>query len=454
VNAAELSEAAPALARPAAVDVDAGAPSSIWRRVWRDVLLLGAGNFGTVLVQLVFRSVLIAALVPADYGRLSLILSIYTTIWIIGASGVPSSVARYIAVIAPADDAGVVRSAVRAAALPTTVAAVTVASASGVLLHSLPAGLFALCGLSSLVYSLLTMGILRGRGRVGAAASIPLIAAVAEASPLVLAWASGVGVTPLLAFGLVCFGNVVGLGAGVLQTARTSPRRVSGATPPAQEGPGARELLGFSMWLGAATLGVAALPLIVRAAAALDSYTVVAVIDVAIVLLSIPQRVGLVILMAVVPHATRAIAKDGARLTISRRENLLIAVPFVLAAAVAAFTPIVGWLFAAVGRPVYAQSSGYIALAMLAGPARVLYGIVEGVLIAHGEGRFLAATALSITALAAALIFAAAAAGRPAVAFVVFVAALWAIYLAGLMRISRLAPTARGSGRCPAALRR
>jgi O-antigen/teichoic acid export membrane protein len=438
VSATELSDNDPALHSPQIADGDTRASSSIWRHIRGDVLLLGAGNVGTVIAQLVFRSILIVALVPAGYGRLSLILSVYNTVWIIGASGVPSAVARYIALIAPADDAGIVRSAVRAAALPTVLAAAAVAAVSGVLLDSPLASLFAVCGLASLVYSLLAMGILRGRGRMGASASILPIAAVAEAGPLVLIWLLGVGVTAQSAFGLFCMGNVVGLIAGVFLTRRTAPRRMSDAVLPEMDAPSARELLGFSMWLGAATIGVAMLPLLVRSAAALDSYTVVAMIDIAIVLLSIPQRVGTVILMAVVPHATRAINGEGLRLTISRRENVALAAPFALAAAIVAFTPIVSWLFDALGRPTYAQSAGYLALALLAGPARILYGVVEGVLIAHGEGRFLAAMALSITVVASGIIFAAAAVGRPMVAFAVFVAALWAIYLAGLARIVRL----------------
>jgi O-antigen/teichoic acid export membrane protein len=440
VSTTELSDSGPALRSSPAADSDKGVSSSIWRRIRRDVLLLGAGNIGTVIAQLVFRSILIAALVPAAYGRLSLILSIYSTVWIIGASGVPSSVARYIALIAPADDAGIVRSAVRAAALPTIIATTIVAAISGVLLNSLLACVFALCGLSSLVYSLLTMGILRGRGRIGASASILPIAAVAEAGPLAVMWLSGLGVTMQSAFGLFCLGNVIGLCAGVFFTLRTAPRRTSSTALPREDVPSARELLGFSMWLGAATVGVAMLPLVIRLAAALDSYTVVAMIDVAVVLLSIPQRVGAVILMAVVPHAVRAIGRGGVKLTISRRENMIMIAPFVLVAGIVAFTPILSWLFDALGRPVYAKGAEYLALALLAGPARILYGVVEGVLIAHGEGRFLAVMALSITAVASGMIFAATALGSPMVAFAVFVAALWVIYLAGLMRISRLPP--------------
>src|ERR1700722_6191859 len=85
--------------------------SSIWRSIRRDVVLLGSGSMATVLTQLVFRSILIAALVPAGYRRLSLVLSIYNTVWIIGASGLPNGVARYVALIAPADDSSIVRSA-------------------------------------------------------------------------------------------------------------------------------------------------------------------------------------------------------------------------------------------------------------------------------------------------------------------------------------------------------
>ena len=433
--------------KPPLASLDAETPTvgspSLWRRVRRDVVLLGAGNVAIVLAQLAFRSILIVTLVPADYGRLSLILSIYNTVWIIGASGLPTSVARHIALIAPKDDSAIIRSAVRASAWPTIAATVIIAIVSGALLHSPLASLFAAIGLSTMVYSLLTMGILRGRGNIGFAALILPIAAIGEVAPLVIIWRSGLGVSPLSAFGVFCAGNAIGLIAGLIFTMRTNHIRRSGAGL-ATEGatrpvPSPRELLSFSMWLGAATAGVAILPLIIRSAAALESYTIVAVIDVAIVFLSIPQRIGAVILLAVVPHATRAVDRGTANLTISRRENIIMIIPFVLLAVVVAYTPVVQWIFDALGRPGYAKSADYFALVLLAGPARILYGLVEGVLIAHGEARFLAFTVLSVTVMASGMIFAAVALGSTVVAFIVFVTAFWLIYLIGLARISRLA---------------
>ncbi len=195
------------------------------------------------------------------------------------------------------------------------------------------------------------------------------------------------------------------------------------------------------MWLAAATVGVAALPLVIRLAAALDSYTLVAIIDVALVLLAVPQRVGTVLVHAVVPHATRALGKGDANLTVSLREHVWMIAPFVLAAGIVAFTPIVGWFFDLLGRPEYAQSAEYLAMALLASPARVLYGVVEGVLIAHSEGRFLALTALGIAAVASGIIFAIAALGGIPAAFAVFVAAFWMIYLVGLARTRALMPS-------------
>jgi O-antigen/teichoic acid export membrane protein len=424
----------------AANDTQVTVQSSMWRRIRRDVVLLGAGNVAIAIAQLCFRSILIAALVPADYGRLSLILGIYNTVWIIGASGLPNSVARYIAIRAPMDDSAIIRSAALAGAWPTIVATVIVAAVSGILLKSPIACLFAAIGLSSLVYQLLTMGILRGRGYVGRAASVMPIAAIAEVTPLAILWRSGIGVTPLSAFVVFCLGNLIGLLAGIFFMIGTTPRgdEASSNDQPLERAPSARQLLGFSMWLGAATAGVAILPLIIRVAAVLDSYTVVAVIDVAIVLISIPQRVGSVVVMAVTTHASRALHHGGKTLTISRRENLIAIVPFVLAALIVAFTPVVGWLFDALGRPEYSRSTDYLALALLAGPARILYGLVQGVLIAHGEGRFLAINSLSIATVASGMIFLAVALGSTIVAFAVFVTAFWAMYITGLVRVNRL----------------
>ncbi len=398
---------------------------------------------GTVVAQLIFRSILVAALVPAGYGRLSLVLSIYNTVWIIGASGLPNGVARYIAIIAPGDDSAIVRSAFRAAAWPAIGAAIIVAAASDIILDSHLAFLYGAIGLSCLVYAFIITGILRGRGRFGSATSIMPIGGVGEVALLLVLLASGLAVTPLSAFGVFCLGNVVGLVAGIWLMLRTDPRRALTHSTATDKNtsitvPSTHQLLGFSMWLGAATVGIFALPLVVRLAAALNSYTVVATVDIALVLLSIPLRMGSVIVGAVIPHATRALDKGEKSITISRREQLIIIAPFALAALVAAFTPIVGLLFDELGRPQYAKSAVYLALALLAGPARVLYGLVEGVLVGHGESRFLAFNSLSITAVASAGIILAASLGSMVTAFALFVGASWAVYLFGLERIKRL----------------
>jgi O-antigen/teichoic acid export membrane protein len=415
---------------------------SIWRRIRRDVVLLGAGSVSVATTQLVFRSMLIAVLVPASYGRLSLVLSIYNFVLIIGTSGLPNGVARYIALITPADDSKIVRSAFQAGAWPTLMAAVFVAAASGVILNSPLAFLYGAVGLSCLVYTVIITGILRGRGRIGSATSIMPIGGVGEVTLLLTLIVSRLGVTSLSAFGVFCFGNVIGLAVGIFYTLRTAPLRAPSAeltkTTTIGVVPNSRELLGSSMWLGAAAVGTAILPLVVRLAAALDSYTVVAIVDVALVLLSVPLRMGAVIVSAVVPHATRELSRGGKNMTISRREQLTVITPFVLAAIAVYFTPIVGWLFDSLGRPEYAKSAVYLALALLAGPARVLYGLVEGVLVAHGDGKFLAFNSLSIATVASGTLLAAAALGSMVVAFTVFVVACWAVYVCGLQRIKRL----------------
>jgi O-antigen/teichoic acid export membrane protein len=312
---------------------------------------------------------------------------------------------------------------------------------AGLVLRSPLSCLFAVVGLSCMVYSLVTMGILRGRGHMVAAASIMPTAGLSEVSLLALLWLLVPGFTPLDAFGIFCLGNVLGLSVGLLHVARTRPRATVESESSDKRVPSAapthRELLGFSMWLGAATVGISVIPLIMRFAAALDSYSTVAVIDVAIVVLGIPQRVGAVIVQAVVPHATRALRTGKVGLTISRREHLILTIPFLLLAAILVLTPIAGWVFGALGRPTYAKSGDYLALALLAAPARVLYGLVEGMLVARGEGKFMALNALSISAAASAVIVAIVASGRVTAAFAVFAISWWTIYLSGLSRIHR-----------------
>jgi O-antigen/teichoic acid export membrane protein len=405
-------------------------------------MLFGAGTVGVVVCQLAYRSILIVALVPSEYGRLSLILSVYNTLVIVGASGLPNSTARYIALGTHADDSAIVRAAVRAAVWPTALAATGMAIVSGVLLGSPLAAVFGAIGLTGIAYTFLSQGILRGRGQVKSAALILPLAAFSEASLLALLWFSGAGITALAAFGIFCLGNVISLSVGIFRVIRTSPSRTVTAEHVKETihrvAPSSRQLLGFSVWLAIATAGIAVMPLMVRIAATLNSYTIVAIIDVALVLLSVPQRLGAVMVSAVVPHATREVRADKTFQTISRREHLYIVTPFAIIAFIVAFTPIIGWLFEGLGRPEYAKSAVYIALALLAGPARVLYGLVEGVLTAHGQGRFLAFNSLSITMISSCAIFAAAALGSTVVSFIIFTVACWAIYLSGLTRIKRL----------------
>jgi O-antigen/teichoic acid export membrane protein len=411
--------------------------TSIWRRVRRDFAVLGAGSLGIVLAQLAFRSILIVVLVPAEYGRLSLVLSVYNTAMLIGVSGLPDTAARYISLHGSHSDAAIVRAALRAAAWPTLAAAAAMAVVAGSILHSPLAGLAGAVGLAGMVYSLLALGILRGRRRLLPAAAIMPAAAATEVLLLASAWRSGISISSDLAFGFFCFGNVVSVSLAALFIYRTRPRDAGEGLREAFR-PSVRELLGFSLWLTTATVGIAAMPLIMRFAAAFDSYTVVATVDVALVLLSLPQRIGSVMVSAVIPHASRDSAAGRVGVTISHREHLLLALPFLALAGVVAFTPLVEVAFDAIDRPAYAASATYLALALLASPARILYGLVQGVLTGHGEGRFLAANAIAVTVTASCLIFAIAAAGSIVGAFAVFAAACWVVYLNALRRVHRI----------------
>lgn len=416
-----------------------GTSVSIWRRVRRDIVLLGAGSTAIVIAQLGFRSILVTALSPNAYGHLTLILSLYNTLMIIGASGIPNGASRYISAVAPGDDRPIVSSSIRATAWPALVAAIITAVVSGVLLKTPLAALLAAAGLSSLVYSLLATGILRGRGHIVAAASILPVAAISEVTLLVGLRVSWLPFTPNSAFAVFCIGNCIGLLAGIVCVIRTTPARTPEVQLPQGTEPGSvpspRQLLGFSAWLAVATAAVALLPLIMRLVAVIDSYTVVALIDVALVLLNIPQRMGAVISQAVIPHATRALGTGNAGVTISRREHVILIVPFVAGAAVVAFTPLLGSLFDLIGKPGYGKSADYLALALLAGPARILYGLVQGVLVAHGDGRFLARNAWSVTIAAAVAMLVATLLGSTIAAFGVFVVASWIIYCVALARI-------------------
>ena len=189
------------------------------------------GSVGVAVTQLIFRSMLIAVLVPANYGRLSLVLSIYNFVLIIGTSGLPNGVARYIAIITPADDSMIVRAAFRAGVWPTIIASVFVAAASGIILNSPLAFLYGAIGLSCLVYAVIITGILRGRGRIGSATSLMPIGGVGEVVLLLALLLSGLDISSSSAFGVFCLGNVIGLVVGLFYTLRTAPQRPLGTGP-------------------------------------------------------------------------------------------------------------------------------------------------------------------------------------------------------------------------------
>jgi O-antigen/teichoic acid export membrane protein len=410
---------------------------SIWSRVWRDFLILGTGNIGVVVLQLGFRAILIVQLVPASYGRLALLLTVYNTIWIFANSGLPNSIARHIAINPPANDRLVLGAAIRAAAIPMVVVGLAMAIIAGSLLHSALAAVFGAFGVSSLVFSQLGTGVLRGRQRISSAASVMPVAALAELASLACLVVAGLRVTEVSAFGTFCLGNVIGLAFAALLVVRTTPR--TRTDPPWDvETPSGRQLLGFSLWLAGAAAGIAALPLVMRLAAALDSYTQAAIVDLALVIFNIPQRAGAIVAMAVVPHASRAAMQEGIAFRISRRQQALAIAPFLLLAAVFAATPAIEWLADAIGRPQYEQSARYAALVMLAGPARVLYGLTAGILIGHGRAKFLCLVVVTVLVVSSAGIIASASRGATLVAFAVFVAAIWALYLTTLSRAQRL----------------
>jgi O-antigen/teichoic acid export membrane protein len=411
---------------------------SIWARVWRDFLILGAGNVGVVILQLCFRAILIVQLVPASYGRLALLLTVYNTIWIFANSGLPNSIARYIAINPPGNDTLVLRAAIRAAAIPMIVVGLVMACIAGALLNSPLAGLFGAVGVSSLVYSQLGTGVLRGRHRVSHAATVMPVAGLAELVLLVALLVSGLQVTEVSAFGAFSLGNVIGLAFATILVIRTTPRARPDAAAAGVKTPTSRQLLGFSLWLAGAAAGIAALPLIMRLAAALDSYTQAAIVDLALVIFNIPQRAGAIVAMAVVPHASRAATTGSIGFRISRRQQALAIVPFLFLAVVFAATPAIEWLADAIGRPEYEQSAKYAALVMLAGPARVLYGLTAGILIGQGRARFLCLTVLTVLLAASAVIVVSASQGQTMVAFAVFVAAIWTLYLVTLSRVQRL----------------
>jgi O-antigen/teichoic acid export membrane protein len=408
----------------------------LWQLIRRDAFLLTLSNLIIVAVQIGFRGILLADLSPSSYGRLSLVLSIYNSAWIIGSSGLPNSVARFIAIAGKGDDTPIVVAALRAAAVPLLLAAVGTGVVSGAVLHSPAAAIFGAIGVTGLLLSLVAMGILRGRHRTGLAALIlPIAASVELASVLALPALSG-GLTEELAFTAFTLGNIAGCGAGIFLVMRTNTRTAR----PRHQPPSAKSLLGFSLWVALATGAVSILPLAVRLAASLDSYATVALADVALVLFSVPQRLGSIIVLAVTPHASKQLAggRGRVRLDLSARDHLVVFAPFALMAAIVWATPLMDQVFATLGKPEYAGSAPYLALALLAAGPRILYGMAEGLLVAHGAGRFLATSAAGVAGVATLLAFASVALGSPIGAFWVFAAASWATYGLALRKVRAL----------------
>jgi len=406
-------------------------PRAHVRALARDLGFLGAGMMLFAVQQLLFRTLALATLPASDYGRLSLVLSVYGVVILVGAMGMPDVIVRTLAPLRPEnvdDEIAAINAAIRASAGPTMLAAALAAGvALAVLQEPLSAVLVAL-GVTCWVYSLVAAGVFRGRGQVRRAASVqPLAGAMQCLGAIGLAAFEALSTSTAIAVFVLGHFTALGVSARWLVRDNQSINAYIGRPPSTPDhAPIPADLLRASAWLGAGMFLTAMLPVVIRAAAALDSYATVAAVDVALTLVAMFQRLGGIVLQALLPHHARATKFNASSPAVSLRVALLTSAPFLLLGLVASSTSAPSDLLSLVGASELTEVGPYLGLALLAAPSRLLYGVAQSRLIARDEPHFLAMNALTTTGAGAVMILALAQSGSVLAAFACFAAMSWA----------------------------
>jgi O-antigen/teichoic acid export membrane protein len=387
------------------------------------------------LMQAGFRILAIREAPVAEYGQAALLISVFNVVLVLGHFGIPVAAARLAARRRGKGLAtGMVGAAARAAALPALAGSFAIAVVTAVVTSSAGLALVALVGMLPMVVSVIAAGFLRGKGRIWESASVQPANAAIQLVVLaaLIVGGANIGVGSVL----VSFyaGNVGAAVVGVALLRRVGTVRVG----PVLDS-GVRDVLRFSAWLTIATFAIYALTLLPRISMAHVSYEQVALLDLALLVYSIPQRLVASFLTALVPLAAGVQA---------RRER--VTVPAALDAAVFLFAfsmlAIVLWQTHAVRHALavvvpdrYLAAEPLVLVLLAAVPAEALFAVNSGFLQGFGETRRLAATSWGVLVGMAGLLPIAVWLG-PAYVAGVIVIAYWSLYIASraLLRLEQV----------------
>jgi O-antigen/teichoic acid export membrane protein len=186
-------------------------------------------------------------------------------------------------------------------------------------------------------------------------------------------------------------------------------------------------LLRFSAWLTLSSLLIYIVGLAPRVAFARSAYSDVALVDLALLIYTLPQRFVASFVTALIPLASRDDLEEAFPLP-GAADLAIAALIGIAAASILWWTSLPTRILVLIGLPAYARAGSLFSIMAAAAPAELVYAYLGGLFQARGESRALAgATAIGV-AVSVPLILLASLSGVTAVA-VAFAASYWGLAL-------------------------
>lgn len=362
------------------------------RRLARDTAIFSAAALLMAALQAIYRVVAASHSSLAAYGRAATALAIFNALLVVAHFGVPVACAR----LGPRlQESGGMRAllaaGLRAVLGPTALTTVVFAASTWLVLRDTELAIVAATGMAPMAASFVISGVLRGGGRVVAAAAIQPANALAQ---LVALAAVVLAENTVSAGAVVCtfiVGNWVALGVASACAMRAFPRgvvEVGTGDPEIQT----RRLLGFGVWLTLGSSYLYILGLAPRLALLHASYASVAVIDIALLMYTVPQRLVASMVTALIPLAARD-TRATRFVVIGAVDTVALAALAIALGSLLWFTDAVSGVLDAVGLSAYASSADAFVILLVAAPAEILFGYLAALLQAAGESRAFAGAA-------------------------------------------------------------
>jgi len=338
-----------------------------------------------------------AELSLADYGRTALLISGFNAVTLLAAVGFPPETSRLAARarVFNGDTKAVLRVSLRAAASPAVAGAVLVGVGTYIVDATPRTAVVAFISLPPLVAAVVIAGYVRGIGSPTRGALIQPANFVGQLVALGVFISLYGTLTYRFVFDAFAIGNWCALLVAMLLLVGAHPLSGRPVTSGRGEAPlrySVREVLGASAWLTATAASVTLLPVFARAAGAVFSLQVVALIDVALLVFAIAERLGTVVTAGMIPAATERAASGAVRMP-SRAKKVMLAAGTAFFVVLLAWTDAVPVLLAAFGLARYSAAEPFLLIVLLAAPARILYAVTIGAAVAEGRVRVLSLTA-------------------------------------------------------------